>query len=316
MIVRPVPPNDVFTRAELHRCGWSDGAITRAVRANRLVRVRRGRLTTPARAAAAIDRAAVDSCRGSVLSLLSALEHHGLPVVGRRPSRPQLTVVPGGTGSHTGAELHRAALPDRDVLEVAGLRVTSVARTLVDVARRAPLTTAVAATDAALHRGSVTFDELDRVIVACWNWPGIRRVHRVIREADGRSESPLESVSRLVLGWLRLPVPELQAWVSDGDGVRRGRLDFYWDEFGVAGEADGRAKYVDRDVLTAEKERQEAIEDLGVTFARWGWDDTTRPRLLSARIERAFRRGATRDRSGLPRGWSIQPTKPITHRET
>ena len=24
-----------------------------------------------------------------------------------------------------------------------------------------------------------------------------------------------------------------------------GRLDFYWDEFGVVGEADGRAKYDD-----------------------------------------------------------------------
>ncbi len=119
--------------------------------------------------------------------------------------------------------------------------------------------------------------------------------------ADGRAESPLESVSRLVLRWLALPTPDLQTTLCDRNGVFLGRADFYWDEFGVAGEADGRLKYEDRDVLTAEKLRQEALEDPGVAIVRWGWRDAQyRPRPLGDRIVQAFERGRRRDRSGFP----------------
>lgn len=83
------------------------------------------------------------------------------------------------------------------------------------------------------------------------------------------------------------------------------RLDFYWDEFGVAGETDGRAKYDERAVLTAEKDRQERAEDLAIVFTRWGWADLNRPQSLRGRIEGAFERGRLRDRSGVRRKWSI-----------
>lgn len=251
------------------------------------------------------------ACRGAVASHLSALRLHGLPVVGRPPSSPQLTVRPRTTGSLVGAGLHRATLSPDDVTARGGVPVTCVARTLVDVARRCPFPTALAATDAALHRRLVSFDELDAVVVRCWNWPGIRRVHRVLEFADGRAESPLESVSRVVLHWLRVPPPELQPLVLDDDGVARARLDFYWDGVGVAGEADGRSKYDDRSVLTREKKRQESVESLGLTFVRWGWSDTVRPQLLRGRLERAFERGRALSRSGLPRGWSVQHAKAV-----
>ena len=84
-------------------------------------------------------------------------------------------------------------------------------------------------------------------------------------------------------------------------------MDFYWDEFGVAGEADGRGKYDDRDVLSAEKDRQEDLENLRLAVTRWRWEHATMRRAgLRTRILAAFERGRARDRSGLRREWSVR----------
>jgi hypothetical protein len=147
----------------------------------------------------------------------------------------------------------------------------------------------------------------------CWNWPRIRRAARAVRLADGLAESPLESVSRLVLHWLRVPPPQLQVSILDQFGRFVGRPDFYWDEYGVIGEADGRAKYDSRGVLTSEKLRQEELEELGLIAVRWGWDDAVRhPHSIKNRLERGYERGRLRDRSGFTRLWSVSAPKPAT----
>ncbi len=304
--MRPLPPSPVFDRADARTHGWSDAALSRAVRVGRIGRVRRGQFSACPDDPLVRALAAAAACGGSVLSHRSALLAHGLPVIGAAPMRPQLTVPPRTTGDLLDAELHRATLAPEDLVEVGGVLVTSVARTLIDVARRHTVTHSVAALDAALHARRVTCQELEPVLLRCWNWPRIRRAHRAVRLADARAESPLESVSRLVLLWAGLPTPDLQVTLLDEYRVARGRGDFYWDEFGVVGEADGRGKYDARSVLTREKYRQEVMEDLGLVFLRWGWDDAVYGRTaLRARCLRAFARGAARDRSGLPRLWSI-----------
>ena len=200
--------------------------------------------------------------------------------------------------------------PD-DIVLIDSIPVTSVARTLIDLGRHHTTACSVAAIDHALHNGLVTMAEIEESLLRCWNWPRIRRAQRAVRLADARAESPLESISRLVLRWLRLPPPEPQVIAVDQWGYPAGRFDFYWDEYGVAGESDGRAKYVDdpgeRD---KEKQRQELLEDHRVVFARWGWDEPWRhPQLLKSKLLNAFERGRARDRSGLARLWSVRPSE-------
>jgi hypothetical protein len=312
--VRPVPDTPTFDCAALRELGWADAARGRAVRSGRLVRLRRGQFSLPGqddpRAAALAAGADVS---GSAISDRSALLLHRLPIVGERAPVPELTVPPNGTGDTRGCHLYRASLPPEDLVAIDGADVTSAARTVVDVARHRSTATAVAAIDAALHRELATLEEIEAVLRRCWNWPGIRRAQHAVQLADGRAESPLESISRLAIRRLGLPTPDLQPVVRHPAGYALGRLDFYWDEFGVAGEADGRAKYADGDgAYPAEKARQERMEDLGVTFARWGWRlATTHPQALRIKIEAAFTRGTARDRSGPPRGWSISPSEPV-----
>jgi hypothetical protein len=104
-----------------------------------------------------------------------------------------------------------------------------------------------------------------------------------------------------------MPRPRLQPSIYDLDGRFLGRVDFYWDEFGVVGEADGRIKYDKRDVLTREKLRQEDLENAALVVVRWGWADTrSRPAALRRRLENAFERGRARDVAGIPRAWTVR----------
>ncbi len=306
--MRALPDLPVFDRAALRALGWSDSAISRALAAGRLVQVRRGWFARPGddvERAAALAIAAARTA--TVISHRSAAVMHGLPIVGARTPVPEITVPPRWAGNAVEAHLHRATLGPDDVVLVDGVAVTSIARTLIDLGRSRPTVSSVAALDKALHEGWVSYDDLEAVLRMCWNWPGIRRAHRAVRLADGRAESPLESVSRLVMHAVRLPMPTPQTWVRCRLGVRS-RLDFYWDEFGVGGEADGRAKYrVDPQERDREKQRQEFLEDDNMVFVRWGWDLPWRaPRLFRTRVQNALERGRLRDRSGLPRYWSVE----------
>jgi hypothetical protein len=304
--MRQLPEQLVFTAAEAQALGWTESALRHAVGAGRLVRLRRGIYAPPGQATPQLlALAAALNYPQGVISHRSAALMHGLPLVGSRPTVAELTVPPRSNTNLPDVHVHRARLRTQDVQQIAHAPVTSPTRTLVDLGRLRPVRTSVAATDAALHDHLVQPAEIEDVLAFCWNWPGIRRAQRAADLADGRAESPLESVSRLAIRDLGLPGPELQVTILDQFQRFAARADFYWDEFGVVGEADGRSKYAARPVLTAEKARQELLEELGLVVVPWGWDEaTSTPWILRTRLARAFERGRLRDRSGFPRLWT------------
>jgi len=110
-------------------------------------------------------------------------------------------------------------------------------------------------------------------------------------------------VSRVRLADDGLPPPELQAEVFDLDGRLVARLDFCWKEQHTIGEFDGKIKYGRllkpgqriEDVIFAEKQREDALRDLGWQVVRWLWADLYRPGVIRDRVLRAFAR------SGRPR---------------
>lgn len=308
--MREIPNTPTFTAAEMAALGWSRSARRNALEQGRLVRLGRHSFAPAQEITSELRvRAAAQRYPHGVVSHRSALLLHDLPLIGTRPKLPELTVAPRSNANLAGVHVHRAGLRRRDVLARGGLMLTTPARTVVDVARTRPTGMSVAAIDAALHDGLVTLDEIEDCLRFCWNWPGIGRAQRAVRLSDGRAESPLESVSRLVLRRLRLPPPEPQRVIFDGYGRYVARPDFYWDEYGVFGEADGRVKYAEddgADILMREKERHELLEDLGLEGVRWGWTHVTgRRSVLQTKVLNAFERGAARNRSGLPRKWLL-----------
>ncbi|MGY1752458.1 type IV toxin-antitoxin system AbiEi family antitoxin domain-containing protein [Blastococcus sp. SYSU D01042] len=193
-----------------------------------------------------------------------------------------------------GWSMTHAGLPDDEVTVRGAYRVTTAARTVVDLARAWREVDAVAAVDAALLRGLTTRNELDRVLGRQASVPGIPRSVRAVALADGRAESWLETCGRLTFGALGLPPfqPQVELWVE-------GRLvkvaDGWYDEAALAVEFDGRVNYrrpgfgrTPEQELWREKRTEDLLRSLGVRFVRVAGDDLSPSGRV--RLERLLRR--------------------------
>src|SRR5262249_6479637 len=139
--------------------------------------------------------------------------------------------------------VYAARLSPEETVEVDGLSVTSLTRTIADLARTQSFESAVIAADAALARQLVSPTELDAAMVRCKGWPGAPRARRAGESGDARREGAGEPRSRVALDRPGLPPPLLQWEAWDVGGRLIGRVDFAWPERRVVGEFDGRLKY-------------------------------------------------------------------------
>ncbi len=231
---------------------------------------------------------------GTVVSHTSAAVLHGLPV--QRTLLGRLWVIRGDSNGGTRRILTAsdASLREDEIVEIDGIRVTSLARTVVDLARTRPFDWGVVAADSALRLG-LSRDAMDWALDSARGFPGVRRARTVVGLADARAESPGESRSRAVMFLKGVPAPELQFEISC-NGAFVARTDFAWPQFRTVGEFDGRVKYTGElsqgqaaeQVLFEEKQREQRLRDAGWWFVRWGWRDLAHPEDLARRLSRAF----------------------------
>lgn len=265
--------------AELHHLGR--GAATRSIEWNDLYA--EGRLRT--RADAVWWR---QKNTHIAYSHTTAAALHRLPLY-RVPSDRVDLIVPGRFGRKNCSDVIRHHLPltVADVVEIDGMRVTSLDRTVFDVVRTVSLECAVTVFDAALRRvgwdkATNTYDdeaaERFRVRVmarigAATGARGIRQARFVAEFADGRADRPGESVSRLWMWQLSLPAPVLQYRVDLDDGSYA-LLDFAWPELSRWGEFDGEGKFSDPEMLagrTRDQVLREQAQRERKVRQRTGW---------------------------------------------
>ena len=307
-----LPP--LVDRAQLRAAGYSDRELRRLLRCGELTPIRRGSYLrgappdeAPARHALAARAAVARLAPGAVCSHVTAAVLHGLPVWQVPLERVHVTRAPNGSGSRTNARVHVhvARLRDDEISVVAGIPVTSVARTVLDVARTVPFEAAVVVADAALRRrgpmpsrAAVDRAALSDVLADADGWPGIRAARRVIAFADGGSDSVGESRSRVALDQAGLPKPILQWKATDRGGELIGYTDFGWPQLRTVGEFDGQVNYgrllrpgqEPGDVVFAEKLREDRLRDQGLSVVRWTWSDLTRFAPVADRLRRRFGR--------------------------
>ncbi|HET9126905.1 MAG TPA: hypothetical protein VFN73_02395 [Propionibacteriaceae bacterium] len=297
----------IYQRSEL---GLSASAIQTQLRHGELVRVRLGGYADATSVVARERHLQLIALTvpwlapGTVISHVSAGVLHGLPVpdefFGRVTATRQRAGMGGGNSSPS---LHTFALPlqPADCTVIDGVPVTSKSRTAADLARLLRPHDAVVMLDGALHdpaggEGRGIRDEISRHLAEARTRRGAARAIRSLARADGRAESPLESLSRLMMRECGLPLAELQMEIRDASGRLVGRGDFGWRDARVIGECDGRIKYRDLarpgedplDVLMREKRRENQIQALGWTVVRWTWDDLAQPRVLCHRLGSAL----------------------------
>jgi hypothetical protein len=278
-----------------NRSTTDDRTFRRAVERGELVRVRRG-VFIPAslwRGLLPLDRhrlavaAAVDGAAAPIVSHRSAGALWGVWLVGDAPVDVDVLASP-ANGTRREGGFHRHASADREieVADLEGMRVTSVLRTVVDLASALPFREGVAAVDWALAHG-IERAALARLAMTLHSAGALKRAVAAIAFGDARSGSPGESVSRALISEMGFPPPELQTRFSDRLGLI-GLTDFYWRRWLLIGEFDGMAKYRSEElrkgrtpaqVVTDEKRREDRLRATGPRVARWIWADLSPARL-------------------------------------
>lgn len=272
-------------RAQALSDGISDERLRTAVSRRELVRVRNGAYVPTAvfgdlyaeekhrvAALAAIPRLHQDS----VLSHISAAVFHGLPLWRTDIARVHVTRPGITTRATTRVRFFGQPLEPDDIESIRGVRVTSLDRTLVDVVRTLPFEQAVVVGDAALRKGAQVPATLDRR-------RGNEQARLTLAFLNGRSESPGESRSRVLMDRKSIVKPLLQVTILDHHGRFIARVDFCWPEFGVIGEFDGMLKYKankgedSSEVVALEKRREDKLRAAGWNVVRWVWDDLDEP---------------------------------------
>jgi len=276
-----------LTTAELLRAGITESNVRILVGRGALVPLGRGIYAK----AALVKRLNSSKVGPSALRLAAAVAAVGPDAVGSYQhaavihrlqllERPRTHVVdvtrpPGASVSRSarpGTQLHVAAIPAEHRTVVSGIPVTTVARTVVDLARTTPLRDGVVTADSALHGKWTTKSEFYSVIDACRGWPGIARARQVVDFSDGLAESAFESIARVAFHDAGLPPPELQAEVG-GDGRVIARVDFYWPAHSTIAEADGAAKYQDPGVARRQLQRDAELREAGLKVVHFNWQE-------------------------------------------
>lgn len=293
---------------DLAEQGYSYAEMARLARSAELVRVRRGAYAAaggadldPRVAHLQLLEATVgQSSAESVVSHASAAVLHGLPIGHDQLGRVHLTRDRAGQGKvRRYVQVHGLPLDDVDLTSIDGFRVTSLRRTVIDIACSLPPLLAVPIGDAALRAGLIAA-ELAVSLECSGARHGIARARRTVALLDPRSESPGESMSRVVFVEHGVPRPEPQLKVYDERERLVGRTDFGWAEERTLGEFDGKKKYgrlllkpgqTPEDALFEEKKREDRLRDLGWQVVRWIWADLYAPAPFLQRLHRAFVRG-------------------------
>ena len=287
-----LPLDRPFTTATATELGISPALLRRMVREGLLRRVLKG---------VYVDAAAEDDLRmrtravslaipaTAVVTDRTAAWLHGVDVLrpGDHLVPPPVEVFqgPGHTRVRTAANQGgERTLSPEDVEEIGGVRVTTPLRTALDLGRLTPRDQALSALDALLRLERFTKEDLLANLERFRRQRGVVQLRELAPLADGRAESPGESVLRL--RWLDagLPPPDPQVEVRE-NGLVRARLDLAIPERRFAAEYDGWDWHSSRDQRRRDKERRAWLRAHGWTVVvltrREVYDE---PWLAAARI--------------------------------
>lgn len=284
----------LVTRAQVVRRLGTDATLRREVASGAWVRMHRGvyriaaapqtwKQAVLAAVLAAGGRAVASSSTAAALWELEAFAPGPLEVTAPRGRRPRLA----------GVRVHETLDPlSADTARIGPIPVTTVERTLVDLAGRVPGQRLEAALDDALRRGLVSLPALlDRLEQPRHGVSGVGTLRRM---AHTRSGVPLagSTLERRLLDLLRrasLPDPERQAPILAGDVVAY--ADVAYRDARLVIEVDGYRFHSGRTAWERDSARQNALVLQGWTVLRYSADDIAhRPGAVAGEVRACLAR--------------------------
>jgi hypothetical protein len=279
----------VLSLVQLRALGLSLGAVKHRTRVGRLRRVHRG---VYAIGGAALPRegrhlAAVLACGpGAVLSHVSAAVHWGL--LSYDPPRPEVT-APASRRGVPGIRLHRTrSLDARETTTHDGIPITTVARTLLDLAATSPTNHLEHAIGQAMRNQLYNHSAIEQVLDG-------RRGTTSLRQATSDpafTRSELERRFRALCRRAGLPRPLCNVHVADADHHPH-EVDFFFPSHRLIVEVDGWRDHGTRVAFERDRAKDAALVAAGHAVLRFtkrqiAYDPDTVGARIRAGCSRAF----------------------------
>ena len=190
--------------------------------------------------------------------------------------------------SPPGIQTHGDRIEEDEIDLLAGVPVTSPARTALDVGCWYPTMSAVAGIDSLTRATEIKAADVELLVRRYARRRGIARARHALELSDSGAQSPKESWLRVVLIQAGLPRPQTQIPVLDEFGNAIAYLDMGWEAVKVAVEYDGEQHRSDRRQYTWDVRRLEMLERLGWIVIRVVAGD--RPADVVGRVRAALAR--------------------------
>jgi very-short-patch-repair endonuclease len=224
--------------------------------------------------------------RGAISHLSAALLWH-LRV--RPPSQPEVTVTDNRRAPRAGVTIHHSALPRVDITNIGLLRVTTVARTLVDLAACLDEEQLEVAMDDACRRGLVTWPRLAwQAERTCGRGrrgsPAIRSILAARSAAKVRASGLETRLGRALRGG-GLEPPRSQYSIAV-DGRFAARVDFAWPLERIGIECESYEWHSGRQEWAKDARRLNDVTAGGWLILRATEEDVKDPRPLIQKLRR------------------------------
>lgn len=229
------------------------------------------------------------SGRRGILAGLAAAALHGsgwiaddedIELIWRNPHRP------------AGIITRNEHVDDDDITRVAGLPVTTPARTAYDLGRHLPLRQGVARLDALMRATPFSVEDVRLLAKRHSGARGLRRLRAALPLVDGGAASPKETWLRLLLIDAGLPVPTTQIPVHENLRLVA-VVDMGWEELKIAVEYDGDHHRSDRRQYVRDQRRLRKLTSMGWIVVQVIAED--RPEDVVRRVREALVRRGCRD---------------------
>lgn len=138
-----------------------------------------------------------------------------------------------------GLKVRTEQIDEDEVVRIAGLPVTSLARTALDIGSWYERDEAVAALDALAGATDLKSADVDLLIQRYARRRGVERARTALGLMDGGAQSPKETWLRLIIIDDGMPRPQTQIPVFDGPGDPFAFVDMGWEDIKVGVEYDG-----------------------------------------------------------------------------
>jgi very-short-patch-repair endonuclease len=266
----------IVSRAQLLDAGISLHAVDNAVKGGRLRQLHRGVYRVgPVMAQYARETAALLVCgAGAAISHASAGALRRLELPQTIAGDVHVTVHRSAGRGVSGLRIHRSRLDENEISQVDGVRVTTAARTLLDMARQLTDSALERAFAAAERDANVSAEEVRRLVQRHPHHRGAHKLRALIAcdQEPALTRSEAEALMLAIVRKAQLPAPATNVRIHGYE------VDMYWRAERLVVEVDGYAFHRSRRSFEGGRRRDAVLTAAGLRVMRVTWRQITQDR--------------------------------------